>query len=199
MVFVLCLIPFFILIILTILNKLGSNPIEYATHNTGDWALRFLLITLALTPLRKIFKLNSLVHFRRLFGLYAFFYASVHFFIYIGIDQFFSFSEILKDVLKRKYITVGFSAFVLLIPLAITSTNAMMKRLKKKWWTLHKLIYFIGILAVVHYIWLVKADLFLPLMYSSILMVLLLYRLYDKIKNNREHSLRHKNLKNKPE
>lgn len=156
---------------------LGANPIEALEHGTGDWTLRFLLITLAITPLRKLLRVPALIRFRRMFGLFAFFYACLHFATYIGLDKFFNIHEILADVVKRKYITVGFTAFVLLVPLALTSTAASIRRMGgKRWQALHRLIYFSAIAGVIHYLWLVKADIRKPLEYGAVLLMLLAYR-----------------------
>lgn len=161
-------------------NNLGANPVEEMTHRTGEWALRFLLITLAVTPLRKLTGAHWLIKLRRMFGLYVFFYACLHFITYIWLDQFFDWAEILIDIPKRPFITVGFAAFILLIPLALTSTNKMMRRLKKNWQRLHQLIYVISMLGVLHFLWVVKADTFEPLIYFVILMMLLSYRAYNE-------------------
>jgi sulfoxide reductase heme-binding subunit YedZ len=156
---------------------LGVNPVETLTHHTGEWGLRLLLITLAITPLRRITGWAWVVRFRRMLGLFAFFYASLHFATYLVFDQFFDLPAIAQDVLKRPYITVGFAAFLSLIPLAVTSTNAMMKRLGgRRWQRLHRLVYLIGLLAILHYLWLVKADLTRPLAYAVVLALLLGYR-----------------------
>jgi len=157
---------------------LGANPIEKITHATGDWTLRFLLITLAITPLRKLLRLPALIKFRRMFGLFAFFYACLHFTTYIWLDKSFNLHEMLLDIAKRKFITVGFAAFLLLIPLAVTSTAGWIRRLGgKRWQALHRLIYISAIAGVIHYLWLVKADIRKPLIYGAILAVLLLYRI----------------------
>ena len=157
---------------------LGANPIEKITHATGDWTLRFLLITLAITPLRKLLGVPALIKFRRMFGLFAFFYGCLHFTTYIWLDKFFNLHEMLLDVAKRKFITVGFTAFVLLIPLALTSTADSIRRLGgKRWQALHRLIYVSAIAGVIHYLWLVKADIRKPLIYGTILAALLSYRL----------------------
>jgi sulfoxide reductase heme-binding subunit YedZ len=156
---------------------LGANPVEALEHKTGDWTLRFLLITLAITPLRKLLHVPALIKFRRMFGLFAFFYGCLHFATYLGVDKFFNVHEILADVVKRKYITVGFTAFVLLIPLAVTSTAGWIRRLGgKRWQALHRLIYVSAIAGVIHYLWLVKADIREPLEYGAVLAVLLAYR-----------------------
>src|SRR6266481_52550 len=156
---------------------LGANPIEKITHATGDWTLRFLLITLSITPLRKLLRVPSLIKFRRMLGLFAFFYGCAHFTTYLWLDKFFNLHEILLDVAKRKYITVGFTGFVLLIPLALTSTAGWIRRLGgKRWQALHRLIYAAAIAGVIHYLWLVKADIREPLEYGAVVAVLLGYR-----------------------
>jgi sulfoxide reductase heme-binding subunit YedZ len=184
--FVICLMPLVWLIWDGVHNALGANPIEKITHRTGDWGLRFLLLTLAVTPLRRITGYAPLLRIRRMLGLYAFFYVCLHFLTYLVLDQFFDFNEIAKDILKRPYITVGFSAFVLMIPLAVTSTNQMMKRLGRRWKSLHQLVYVIGVLAILHYLWLVKADLLEPLIYAIILMWLLVARVWWQ-RSSRRH------------
>ena len=177
--FAICLIPAAWLVWRFFQQDLGANPIETITHATGDWALRFLLITLAVTPLRRLTGWHWLIRLRRMLGLFAFFYVFAHFSIYIGLDQFFDLQAVANDVLKRPYITVGFAAFVLLIPLAATSTNAMIKRLGgKKWQSLHRSVYAIAIMGVIHYWWLVKADLTEPILYSLVLAVLLGFRVW---------------------
>ncbi|MDX1252521.1 MAG: sulfoxide reductase heme-binding subunit YedZ [Gammaproteobacteria bacterium] len=180
-VFVLCLLPLAWLAWDAVNQQLGANPIEKISRRTGDWALRFLLITLAITPAWRLLNWNGLMRLRRMLGLFAFFYACLHFVNYLVIDQFFDMDEIIKDVLKRKYITVGFISFLLLIPLAVTSTNKMMKRLGgKRWQRLHQLAYAITIGGVVHYLWLVKKDLREPLIYAALLALLLGYRWWLK-------------------
>jgi len=188
LVFVLCLVPVGILArgffgahptdMSSWGQGLGANPLEVITHSTGDWTMRFLLITLAITPLRKITHLNWLIRFRRMLGLFAFFYGTLHLFTYLWFDKDFVLADILADVAKRRFITVGFSGFVLMIPLAVTSTAwAIRKMGGKRWQALHRLIYFSAIAGVIHYIWLVKSDLTKPLQYGVILAGLLLYRL----------------------
>jgi len=158
-------------------DGLGANPIEVITHSTGDWTLILILTTLSITPLRRITRQYWLIGVRRMIGLFAFFYGTLHFLTYIWLDKFFDLHEMLKDIAKRPFITVGFSAFVLLIPLAVTSTAGWIRRLGgKNWQRLHRLIYLTGILAVVHYWWLVKADIRKPEAYAIVLGVLLLYR-----------------------
>jgi sulfoxide reductase heme-binding subunit YedZ len=176
-VFLACLVPLGLLGWDAYSQNLGANPIEKITHATGDWTIRFLLITLSITPLRKLLGIPALIKFRRMFGLYAFFYGSLHFLTYIWLDKFFNLHEMLADVAKRKFITVGFTAFVLLIPLAVTSTAGWIRRLGgKRWQALHRLIYISATCGVIHYLWLVKADIRKPLEYGAILLILLSYR-----------------------
>jgi methionine sulfoxide reductase heme-binding subunit len=158
--------------------NLGANPIEEITHETGVWTLRLLALTLLITPLRRLTGWNWLIRFRRMIGLFAFFYGTLHFLTYFWLDQFFDVHSILKDIVKRPFITVGFTAFVLLIPLAMTSTTGWIRRLGgKRWNRLHRLVYVSAILGVVHYYWLVKADVSRPIRYGAIIGVLLLARL----------------------
>ncbi len=158
-------------------DGLGANPIEVITHSTGDWTLILILTTLSITPLRRLTHQYWLIGIRRMVGLFAFFYAFLHFLTYIWLDKFFDFHEMLKDIAKRPFITVGFSAFVLLIPLALTSTAWSIRRLGgKNWQRLHRLIYATAVLGVIHYLWLVKADKRKPLEYGFVLAILLLYR-----------------------
>jgi sulfoxide reductase heme-binding subunit YedZ len=185
-VFALCLAPALLLVWKGFTGGLGANPIEFITHTTGDWILRFLCITLSITPLRKILRLPELIRFRRMLGLFAFFYACVHFLIWFVLDKFFDWGEIAKDVVKRPFITAGFTAFVLLIPLAVTSTTGWIRRMGgKRWQMLHRLIYVSGIAGVVHYYWLVKSDIRLPVMYGAIIAVLLMYRLIASLMKGR--------------
>jgi sulfoxide reductase heme-binding subunit YedZ len=164
-------------------GQLGANPIEMITHTTGDWTLILLLATLSITPLRMLTKQYWLIGARRLVGLFAFFYACLHFTTYIWLDKFFDLHDMWADILKRKFITVGFLAFVLLIPLALTSTAGWIRRLGgKRWQKLHQLIYVSAIAGVVHYIWLVKADLRKPLEYSAVLTALLAYRILTRLR-----------------
>lgn len=176
LLFLACSAPFCLLLYNGFTNNLTANPIKEITHFTGEWTLNLLLTTLAVTPLRKITGNNSLIRYRRMLGLFTFFYACLHFSTYLVLDQFFDWNEIVLDVAKRPYITVGFTAFTLLIPLAVTSTNKMVQRLGNNWRKLHRLIYLIGALAIVHYLWLVKADLLPPIIYGVILCVLLALR-----------------------
>ncbi|MDE0283043.1 MAG: sulfoxide reductase heme-binding subunit YedZ [Gammaproteobacteria bacterium] len=188
--FLLCTLPFCVLVYNGFTNNLTANPIKEITHFTGEWALRFLLITLSITPLRKITRKNALIRFRRMLGLFAFFYACLHFSTYLVLDQFFDWNEIVLDVAKRPYITVGFSAFVLLIPLAVTSTNKMAQRLGNNWRRLHSLIYPIAVLVIFHYLWLVKADILPPLIYGLILCLLLVLR-WPGLQIGKRQVLRH--------
>ena len=178
--FVLCLVPLTLLMLDAFTHHLGANPVEKLNHRTGIWTLRLLLITLTITPLRRLTGWNVLIRLRRMFGLYTFFYACLHFSTWLVFDHFFDVHEIVKDIVKRPYITVGFSAFVMLIPLAITSTNKWMRRLGSRWVKLHQLVYVIATLGVLHYLWLVKADVRNPVIYGSILAVLLAYRASHK-------------------
>jgi len=176
--FLICLVPLARLVIGAFTRALGANPIEAITHSTGTWTLSFLLITLGVTPLRKLAGWNWLLRLRRMLGLYAFFYAVLHFLTYIWLDQFFDFAAIVKDVIKRPFITAGFSSFLLLLPLAATSTAAMVKRLgAKNWLALHRLVYAVAVGGVVHYWWLVKKDITQPAIYAAALVVLLGLRL----------------------
>lgn len=173
----LCLLPLARLIALGLGDGLGANPIEFITRSTGTWTLVGLLVTLSVTPLRRLTGRAELLRYRRMLGLFAFFYASLHFVTYIWLDQFFDPAAIARDIVKRPFITVGFSAFVLLIPLAATSTHAMMRRLGRRWQLLHRLVYAIALLGVIHYLWLVKKDLTEPLLYGGVLALLLALRL----------------------
>jgi len=176
--FVACLVPLALLVRRGLTGGLGANPIEYITHSTGWWTLSFLLITLSVTPLRRLTGLNWLLRLRRMLGLYAFFYATLHFTTYIWLDQFFDPASIVKDIAKRPFVTIGFAAFVLLIPLAATSTNAMVRRLgARRWQQLHRLIYAIASLGVLHYWWLVKKDVTEPVVFALLLGMLLGVRL----------------------
>jgi sulfoxide reductase heme-binding subunit YedZ len=179
-VFVLCLIPLAIIIVEGP-SGWGANPTQFLEHATGDWILRFLAITLAVSPLRKIkiLRLTQLIRFRRMLGLFAFFYAFLHFSIYLGLDQVLDFRGVWADVLKRPYITVGFTGFVLMIPLAITSTAGMVRRMGyRRWQMVHRAIYVSAVAGVIHFYWLVKSDVHLPLLYAVIMAVLLGWRLF---------------------
>jgi methionine sulfoxide reductase heme-binding subunit len=158
-------------------QDLTANPLEYITHFTGDWAIRLIAVTLAITPLRQILRLPDLIRFRRMIGLFAFFYASLHFLAYLWLDRLFDFQDLAKDIAKRPFITAGFVAFLAMLPLALTSTRGWIRRLGgRRWQQLHRLIYLAGVAAVVHYYWLVKSDIRQPVLYGSIVGILLLYR-----------------------
>ena len=191
-VFSLSSIPLLVIIWRGFHNNLTANPVEFLQHRTGDWTLRFLIFTLCITPLRKVLNLPELIRFRRMLGLCAFFYASLHFLTYLGPDQSFNFAGMLKDVVKRPFITVGFTAFVLLIPLAITSTAGWIRRLGgKRWQALHRGIYLSAILGVIHYYWLVKSDVREPLFYGFLVGILLLWRFTEWLTKRRAAALAH--------
>lgn len=175
--FALCLVPLSVLAWRALHHNLTANPIEYITHQTGDWTLIFIVITLTVTPARKILRLPELIRFRRMVGLFAFFYGLLHFSTWIGLDKFFDWSDMLADVRKRTFITAGFTGFVLMIPLALTSTAGWIRRLGgKRWLALHRLIYVTAIAGVVHYYWLVKSDVRKPLFYAALVVLLLALR-----------------------
>ena len=176
LVFIACLIPFALLLKGVIEGNLGANPLERVTDVTGQWGLRLLLLTLAVTPLRRLTGWAWLQRFRRMLGLFVFFYITLHFLTWVWLDQELAWGNIVADIAKRPYVTVGFSAWLLLLPLAATSTRGMMRRLGRRWQRLHRAIYLIGLLGVLHYIWLVKADLLEPLTYASLLGILLAVR-----------------------
>jgi sulfoxide reductase heme-binding subunit YedZ len=176
-VFALCLVPFLLLVRDWRNDALGPNPVEKITHTTGDWTIYLLLITLTVTPLRKLFKVPSLIRFRRMLGLFAFFYGCLHLMTYVGLDQSFDWPALWKDVYKRPFVTAGFAAWLLMVPLALTSTAWSIRKLGgKRWQRLHRLIYFSALGGVIHYYWLVKSDVRRPLLYGAILLVLMLYR-----------------------
>jgi len=180
-VFLACLIPLVLLIIDVVHDNLGANPIETINRYTGDWTLRILLLTLTVTPLRLMTGWQALGRFRRMLGLYAFFYAGMHFLSFAWLDQYFQLDAIIQDVIKRPYITVGFTSFMLLVPLAATSTQAMIRRLGgRRWRLLHRLVYVAAVGGIVHFLWLVKSDLTQPLIYGAVLACLLGYRLWAK-------------------
>jgi sulfoxide reductase heme-binding subunit YedZ len=184
-VFAACLIPLALLFWRGFTGGLGANPIEYITRSTGWWTLTFLLVTLLVTPLRRLTGLNWLLRLRRMLGLFAFFHVCLHFTTYIWLDQFFDWTGIVKDIAKRPFITVGFTAFVLLIPLAATSTNRMVKRLgARRWQLLHRLVYAIAVLGVVHYWWLVKKDITEPVIFAALLTLLLGARLVWRVRKS---------------
>jgi len=175
-VFVLLFAPFIWLVYALLTNQIGANPIDAVTDFTGEWALRILLLSLAMTPLRMLFKKAWPIRLRRMIGLFAFFYVLTHLATYLVLDQQFDINAIVSDILERPYITAGTVAFLILIPLAITSTNGMMRRLGKRWLTLHRLVYVAATAAVVHYVWLTRGDQLEPIIYLLVLFVLMLFR-----------------------
>lgn len=176
-IFLLSSIPFIIIIFKIFFNRLGPEPIKEITLHTGEWTLLFLVFTLSMTPLKRLTNLNIWISIRRMLGLFAFFYGSLHMLTYVGLDYQFDLSAISKDILTKKFIFVGFAAWFLMTPLAITSSKKMMGILKKNWKKLHRLIYLISILGVIHFLWLVKKDLTEPLVYLLIIIVLLILRI----------------------
>ena len=183
LVFMICLLPFASFVSGAINQQLGPNPVEAMIRGFGDWGIYFLLIGLSISPARKIFNLNWLIQYRRMIGLFAFFYVCLHFTSYIWFEQFFDIEKIIKDIIKRPFITIGFISFLMLVPLALTSTNKMMRRLKKNWGRLHKLVYPVSILTLLHYFMMVKADYLVPGILLIILATLLAYRLIMNFKN----------------
>src|SRR5689334_4401723 len=189
LVFVLCLAPIGWMGWRAWNQDLTANPIEYITHYTGDWTLRFLVFTLAITPLRKLLGIPDLIKFRRMIGLYAFFYGTLHFTTYIWLDKFFDLGEMLHDVAKRPFITAGFLAFVCMIPLAITSTKGWIRRMGgKRWQALHRLVYLAGIAGAVHYYWLVKSAITRPVFYMSLVALALGIRVVYWALSKRSHA-----------
>ena len=176
LVFCLCLVPALVLVWDSVTGGLSVNPIEDITHRTGDWALRFLLLTLAVTPFRWLSGWNEVIRYRRMLGLFTFWYASLHFSTYIVFDHFFDIRSIADDVIERKYVTAGFLGFVLMLPLAVTSTQGWIRRLGKRWSVLHRLIYVAAVAGVVHFLWLVKLETSEPLVYAAVLSGLFLVR-----------------------
>ena len=183
-------LPALILIANAFGNRLGANPIEEITHATGDWTLRFLLVTLAITPARRWFGLTWLAPLRRTFGLAAFGYACLHILTFLVLDHFVAWEAILEDVVERRFITAGFAAFLCLIPLALTSTRSMMRRLGRRWVSLHRLVYLAAGLGVLHFLWLVKADLMEPLIYAALVGTLLGARVVWKLRSSPPRTLR---------
>ena len=184
-VFALCLVPLGLMVFDGFTGGLGVNPVEAVTHRTGDWTLRLLLVTLAMTPLRRLFGWGWPLRVRRMLGLFSFFYACLHLLTYVWLDQFFDPWAIVEDVIERPFITVGMLAFIGLIPLAVTSTNGMMRRLGRRWKALHRLVYPVAILGILHFWWLVKADVREPLLYALILALLLGYRVVGYVRRRR--------------
>jgi len=180
-IFFLSLLPILIIFYQIIFNQLGPEPVKEITHVTGNWTLRFIIITLAMTPLQKFTKLNFWISYRRMFGLFVFFYASAHMMTYVGIDYRFDWSSIGDDIVKKKFIFAGFLAWLLLVPLALTSSKRMIRLLRDKWKKLHKLIYIISLLGIIHYLWLVKVVTIEPLIYLIIIVILLTLRIKMKL------------------
>ena len=179
-VFLLCLWPLYSIIYQIFYNKLGAEPVDKIINHFGEWTLIFIFLTLSMSPLKKITNSTIWIKYRRMLGLFVFFYASIHLLSYVGLDYRFDFQPIINDVLKKKFVFIGFAAWLLLIPLAITSSNKMMKILKHNWKKIHRLIYVIGIFGVLHFIWLSKTIFFKPLIFLIILIILLLFRVNFK-------------------
>ena len=177
LVFFLSLWPLYVISYQIIFNQLGPEPVDRIINHFGEWTLIFILLTLSMTPLKKITKSVEWIKFRRMLGLFTFFYASIHMLSYVGLDYRFDFEPLINDVLKKKFIFIGFSAWLLLIPLAVTSSERMVRLLKQNWKKIHRLIYIIGIFGVLHYIWLSKTIFFKPLIFLIILIILLLFRI----------------------
>ena len=183
-IFFLSLLPFLIIVYKIYFNQLGPEPVKEITHHTGEWTLIFICLTLAMSPFKRLTNLTIWIKFRRMLGLFVFFYATIHLLTYVGIDYRFNWTPIFDDVLKKKYIFIGFAAWLLLIPLAITSSQRMMKLLKHNWRLLHKSIYLIAIFGVLHYIWLSKTIFFKPLIFAIIIIILFLFRFNYRKYNN---------------
>ncbi len=177
LIFIISLWPILSLSVAIFLNNLGANPVEFIERHFGKWALIFLCLTLSMTPLRRITHMNQWILYRRMLGLFTFFYATVHLLCYIGLDYHFAWIDIKNDIIKHRYVLVGFLGWLLLLPLAITSSDKMMRKLKFNWKRLHRLIYLIAILGVLHFLWLVKKDITEPLIYALIIFILFLLRL----------------------
>ena len=177
LVFFLSLWPLYVISYQIIFNQLGPEPVDRIINHFGEWTLIFILLTLSMTPLKKITKSVEWIKFRRMLGLFTFFYASIHMLSYVGLDYRFDFEPLINDVLKKKFIFIGFSAWLLLIPLSITSSERMVRLLKQNWKKIHRLIYIIGIFGVLHYIWLSKTIFFKPLIFLILLIILLLFRI----------------------
>ena len=182
-VFILSTVPFIIIVYKIFLNKLGPEPIKQITHHTGEWTLLFIIFTLAMSSIKQITNMNIWISIRRMLGLFVFFYASLHMLTYVGLDYRFDINEISKDILTKRFIFVGFAAWLLLVPLALTSSKKMMKIFKQYWKKIHRLIYLIALLGVTHFIWLVKKDITEPLIYLLIILFLLAFRVRFKKTN----------------
>jgi len=177
LIFILSLWPLLLISINIFQDKLGANPVEFIERHFGKWTLIFLCLTLGMTPLRRITNISQWILYRRMLGLFVFFYASIHLLCYIALDYHFAWVDIKNDIIKHRYVLVGFFAWLLLLPLAITSSDKMIRKLKMNWKRLHRLIYVIAILGVLHFIWLVKKDITEPLIYAAIVSILLILRL----------------------
>ncbi len=177
-VFSTCLVPFFSLLISALQNNLGPDPVKTLSLETGEWTLRFLLLTLAITPLRQISGISELAYFRRMIGLFALYYASWHFFVYLMFLLEFRWSSIIEDIIERPYITVGFSAYLILLALGATSPKFMVRKLGRNWKQLHKLVYLAGVLGIIHLVWIIRSDLSEAVIYGFILFLLLAYRVW---------------------
>jgi len=182
LVFVLCLVPAGSIVYAVMTGASGPNPIEYITHQSGEWALRFLLLGLVFSPMRWWFKSLTPIKFRRMIGLFAFFYVLMHFATYLVLDQQFDLAAVAEDIFKRTYIIAGFVSLLVLIPLALTSTKGMQRRLGRHWLSLHRMVYVASIAAVLHYVWLAKGDQIEPLVYAAVLGVLLFLRVMRRFK-----------------
>lgn len=183
-VFVVALAPFLWLTFRALTGRLSANPIEDITLTTGIWALRWLLVSLAITPVRRVTGWQRIIQFRRMFGLFAFFYATLHVLTYLVLDQGLAFEFILPDILKRPYITAGMTAFTLMVPLAVTSTKGWIRRLGRKWQLLHRLVYISGVAACLHFLWKVKIAIGEPVYYAAILASLLAFRVVWRLRTN---------------
>lgn len=190
-VFALALVPLALLVFKVVTGRTSANPAEDILLTTGIWAFRFLLVTLAVTPIRRLTGWNRVIQFRRMLGLFAFFYASVHLLSYLAFDRLFKFDEILADIAKRPFITAGMTAYALMVPLALTSTKGWIRRLGRRWQTLHRLIYFSGLAAALHFIWKVKVAVGEPVYYAAILAGLLVFRVAWRL---RESAIRRRRL-----
>ena len=177
LIFILGLWPILSISIHIFQDSLGANPVEFIERHFGKWTLIFLCLTLSMTPLRRITNISQWILYRRMLGLFVFFYASIHLLCYIGLDYHFAWIDIKNDIIKHRFVLVGFLGWILLLPLAITSSDKMIRRLKTNWKLLHRLIYVVAILGVLHFIWLVKKDLTEPLIYAAIISILLILRL----------------------
>jgi len=184
LVFVICLWPLATIIIDIFYNNLGAEPVKKVMNHFGEWTLIFICLTLLMSPLKRLTNLPAWIRFRRMLGLFVFFYATIHLLTYIGLDYRFDWQPIINDVLKKKFIFIGFSAWLLLIPLTLTSSDKMVRILKKNWKKIHRLFYIVSIFGVLHFIWLSKTIFFKPLIFSIIIIILLIFRLnFKKFKN----------------